>query len=399
MRLSVKTLLAFVQSASPDGVFIHCELASCGQRATFCTSSLTELSDMPKKPDSTTDYTLPAGRGDLAASLLAWYDTNHRPLPWREQSSLYRTVVSEFMLQQTQVKTMLPYFDRWMATLPDFESLAQAEETTVIKLWEGLGYYRRVRYLRQLAQAWCAADPKPTSSRDWQALPGVGPYMAAAIASITFQESTAVVDGNVVRVVARLLGMDDAFSSPAAAIKQVRPFAQQILDPLRPGDCNQAFMELGATVCRPQSPTCLLCPWVHSCRAARDGHIEKIPDIHKAKTERRVFPRLLVIDSDKQLILLQEGGMDGRLEGLYELPLICGEVPADWKPLATIRRGISNQIIQEPIFAADLHEYHAFVHKKTEPEWIPLKNLDQVPLSGPHRKWLSGFPASSAGSC
>ena len=335
----------------------------------------------------------------LADRLLNWYDSNRRELPWRESPSLYRTLVSEFMLQQTQVKTMLPYFDRWMAVFPDLESLAAADEAAVVKLWEGLGYYRRARFLLQLAKKWVAADTKPTTYEEWLQYPGVGPYMAAAIASIDFHQSVVVVDGNVVRVIARLRKFETKFSSPAAAISSVRPFAAEIMSVSRPGDFNQALMELGAMVCRPQSPQCLLCPWFADCEALKAACVEDIPKIQKAKTEKVQIPRMLVVDREDKRILLQEGGLEGRLDGIYELPPIVGSVPSDWRPVATIKRGISNQMITEPIYALDAEFYKVWIHKKTEPEWIPFQNIKMVSLSGPHRKWISGFLASDEGSC
>jgi len=338
-------------------------------------------------------------RESLSERLLSWYDANRRQLPWREKPSLYRTIVSEFMLQQTQVKTMLPYFDRWMAVFPDFETLAASSEPAAVKMWEGLGYYRRARFLRQLAQRWVEAVVKPRTYAEWLEYPGVGPYMAAAIASIDFNEPVVVVDGNVVRVIARLRKFETRFSNASAAVSSIRPFASEIISESRPGDFNQALMELGATVCRPQAPQCLLCPWFDDCEARKAGCVESIPNIRKAKTERIIIPRMLVLDEKAERMLLQEGGLEGRLDGIYELPPVVGEVPEQWKPIATIKRGISNQMITEPIYQLDEGNYRKWVHKKTEPEWIPLKNIEMVSLSGPHRKWISGFLASGEGSC
>ena len=143
---------------------------------------------------------------DYRKQLLDWYDREHRKLPWRVESSLYRTVVSELMCQQTQIATVLPYFDRWMQALPDFEALAQAPEEKVLKLWEGLGYYSRARNLHKLAKALGEMAEYPeTAAKGWQKLPGIGPYTAAAIASIHNREAIGVVDGNVIRVITRLM--------------------------------------------------------------------------------------------------------------------------------------------------------------------------------------------------
>ena len=149
-----------------------------------------------------------ARREAFAAALAAWYRREARRLPWRETPSLYRTVVSEFMLQQTQVKTVLPYFARWLEALPDFAALAAAPEAVVLKLWEGLGYYSRARNLHRLAQALAARREMPRSPADWRELPGVGPYTAAAVTSIAFGEQTPLVDGNVARVLSRLFAIE-----------------------------------------------------------------------------------------------------------------------------------------------------------------------------------------------
>ena len=154
-------------------------------------------------------------------ALISWYDLNARDLPWRREPSTYKTVVSEFMLQQTQVKTALPYFAAWLKAYPDFKSLAAASEEQVLKSWEGLGYYSRARNLRQLAQE-VAAIPEgelPTDAKSWLAFPGVGPYAAAAICSISFSDPSAVVDGNVVRILSRLTADETAYKTSTDAAK------------------------------------------------------------------------------------------------------------------------------------------------------------------------------------
>ena len=192
-----------------------------------------------------------------------------------------------------------------------------------------------------------------------------------------------VVDGNVVRVISRLRKIDKAFGTASAATNHVRPFAQELISDRRPGDFNQAMMELGATLCSPQSPQCMLCPWFEHCEGRKDGCADQIPNIRKVKTEKIQIPRLLSIDAKSKRILLQEGGLEGRLDGIYELPPVVGEIPSSWAPIATIKRGISNQMITEPIYALNSSESLNWVHKKTEPEWIPLKNIEMVSLSGP----------------
>ncbi|HBR93576.1 MAG TPA: A/G-specific adenine glycosylase, partial [Opitutae bacterium] len=174
-------------------------------------------------------------------ALAQWYATAQRPLPWRTQPSLYRTVVSELMAQQTQIKTMLPYFERWMRRFPDFAALAEAPAEDVLKHWEGLGYYSRARNLHKLAKEYVALEPKPRSREDWQQLPGIGPYTSAAISSIALGEPAAVVDGNVVRILARLTDDARVFKNNGEAVKAFTPTAEAVLDQGNAGEHNQAM--------------------------------------------------------------------------------------------------------------------------------------------------------------
>ncbi|MDR1817316.1 MAG: A/G-specific adenine glycosylase [Puniceicoccales bacterium] len=208
---------------------------------------------------------------EFRRALLAWFAHRRRAMPWRDAPTLYKTVVSEFMLQQTQVATVIPYFERWLARWPDFHALAAAAESNVVKAWEGLGYYSRARNLRRLAAAVAAMPAPPRAAADWQKLPGVGPYTAAAIASIAGGEPVAVVDGNVVRVTARLLADTREFADTNAAAKALADAARALLDPDDPGSHNQAMMELGALVCRPRQPLCAECPVKAFCKSTTGG--------------------------------------------------------------------------------------------------------------------------------
>jgi A/G-specific adenine glycosylase len=337
----------------------------------------------------------------LKKDLLSWYDKHRRELPWRTQPNLYKTVVSEYMLQQTQVTTVLPYFDRWMKRFPDFETLAKSDEAEVVRHWEGLGYYRRARYLHATARQWIAQHPKPRSFTDWIAFPGVGNYMAAAISSIAFEDPSVVVDGNVIRVISRLRALTTSYSGNSAAIRDVEPIAQLLQNAIseRHGDFNQALMELGAIVCRKGEPDCLLCPWQHACLARKAGLQHSLPKLNRKATKSVIIPRLLVVDATAKSVLLSRNHMNGRLKDMYELPIAIEPATANLEQVATIRRGISNERITEPVYRCSKNEYIAWVHKKTEPEWILFENLSSVSLSGPHRKWLSGFLASDGGSC
>jgi A/G-specific adenine glycosylase len=344
-----------------------------------------------------------SGRDGLAArreafreALLAWYRATRRRLPWRESPSPYSTVVSEFMLQQTQVATVLPYFGRWMAALPDFASLAAAPEDAVLRLWEGLGYYSRARNLHRLARA-VAPRALPRDAAALRELPGVGPYTAAAIASIAFGEPLACVDGNVVRILARLAGDGTPFRDSATASKAFAPLAQELLNPEAPGDHNQAMMELGATVCLRRNPLCILCPVREFCAAAKAGDPEAYPRLEKRKTERREVVRVWCERSGSLLLHRNPAGAR-RLANLHELPSAeqAGLDPAKAAAGALIARrsrSITRYRIVESIHAARISA------GKTGPGlvWVRLRDLGKVSLSGPHRRWTSEILAAREG--
>jgi A/G-specific adenine glycosylase len=337
-----------------------------------------------------------ARRGSFQEALLAWYSATRRRLPWRESPSPYSTVVSEFMLQQTQVATVLPYFARWMATLPDFAALAAAPEAAVLRLWEGLGYYSRARNLHRLARA-VAPGPLPRDAAAWLELPGVGPYTAAAIASIAFGQPMACVDGNVVRILARLTGDGTPYRDSATASKAFAPLAQELLNPADPGDHNQAMMELGATVCLRRSPLCMVCPVREFCAAAQSGDPEAYPRLEKRKTERRSVVRVWCERSGSILLHRNPAGAR-RLANLHELPsaeqagLDPGRAAAG-KLVARRSRSITRYRIEESIHAASV----AAGKPPAGLVWVRLRDLGKISLSGPHRRWTSEILASRSG--
>lgn len=331
-------------------------------------------------------------RSNFQVALSRWYASAQRPLPWRTAPGLYRTVVSEVMAQQTQIKTMLPYFERWMQRFPDFAALAAAPEAAVLKHWEGLGYYSRARNLHRLAKAWVAADPKPTTRAAWQALPGIGPYTSAAIASICFDEPAAVVDGNVVRILARLTGERRRFKSNGEAVKAFTPLADQLIPEKAPGDHNQAMMELGATACLKHQPLCTLCPVSELCAGRTDPQVADIPNIQRKATEQVAVARVWWLQDDA-LLLHRIPDSEGQLAGQYELPpwsLLSTAAPTS-KPLAVNTRSITHRRIREAI--------HTCPPAQTLPDschWVPLERLEAVTLSGPHRKWIHALLKSEA---
>ncbi len=330
-------------------------------------------------------------------ALHAWYRVHHRKLPWRDAPSLYKTVVSEFMLQQTQVATVLPYFDRWLRELPGFAALAAAPEAKVMKLWEGLGYYSRARNLHKLAQAHVAAAIPPRTPAEWRELPGIGPYTSAAITSIAFDEPAAVVDGNVVRILARLTNETDRFRDGTEAVKRFTPLADALVIGSNPGEHNQAMMELGATVCFRQKPLCLTCPVAEFCAARREGDPEGIPRFKPKAIERLAVARLWCVDK-KRLLLRRGHAQAKRLAGLHELPEAAdlGITPDAKSRLATKRRAITRFQITESIHAL---KPTAALRRKIAAnaalEWVPLAQLGHVTLSGPHRRWIGELLAEA----
>jgi len=323
-------------------------------------------------------------------ALLAWYDEHKRELPWRSKPSLYKTVVSEFMLQQTRVSTVLPYFDRWMKLFPDFSALANAPEEQVLKAWEGLGYYSRARNLHKLARQVDSWKTIPEDAGSWQALPGIGPYVAAAVTSISFGQPEAVCDGNVVRVLTRLFANDELFKDGASAQKKLRPLANELLDTNRPGDYNQAMMELGATVCHRQSPLCLTCPVIDYCKGGKTGDTERYPNLAKKKKSKQKIRRYW-IESQNGLLLCSAAKGSARLAGIYELPenlpVHLEELAREAKHLATRKRTIGQVDYEEEIFRANPVKSM----KNNQPDgyrWVLWTELDALTLSGPHRKWI-----------
>lgn len=272
--------------------------------------------------------------------LLAWYDAGHRDLPWRAQPTPYRVWVSEIMLQQTRVEAVRGYFDRWMQALPDIPALAAAEEAVYMKLWEGLGYYSRVRNLHRAAVDVCAqyGGELPADYDKLLALPGVGDYTAGAVASIAFGIPVPAVDGNVLRVAARL---DNDFTpiTDAKYKRQVRERFAALMPADRPGDLNQSLMELGATVCLPNgAPRCGDCPLQHLCLGFHHGNAATLP-IRTAKKARRVENRTVLLVRCGTLVGITRRPANGLLAGLWELPALEGHLSPDETRAALAAQG------------------------------------------------------------
>ncbi len=322
-------------------------------------------------------------------ALLAWYVRHQRPLPWRTEVSAYRTVVSELMCQQTQVATALPYFERWVARWPGFAALAKAREAEVLAAWAGLGYYTRARHLLALAQQ-VAGRPEPRTAEAWRAFKGVGPYTAAAIASIAFREPVAVVDGNVIRVLARVAGVRERFKDGAAAAKRFAGLAAGLVDRRRPGDFNQAMMELGATVCRKAAPECARCPVARWCQAREQGDPAELPRF-APKTRRTDEVSRGLVSHRGRVLLHRIPAEARRLAGMAELPtLALLGVAARGEPALVRRRAIGSVTYVEslhalPVAAADVRRWT----RAAPLEWVPVAQLAAVAVTGPHLRWLN----------
>ena len=275
-------------------------------------SSVPDLSDLHASNDEKRSF-----RSDL----LDWYDDNKREMPWRKTDDPYAIWVSEIMLQQTRVDTVRDYYRRFLEAFPTVDDLAAADRDEVLKLWEGLGYYSRARYLHEAAQQVVEEHDGevPNTLDAVRELKGIGPYTAAALLSIAFQKPHAVLDGNVVRVLSRIYTVEaDATSSTTR--RHLRRLANELLTPERPADFNQAVMELGATICTPTRPDCSACPVSDVCHA----HAESDEEAYPVTPDKKPVPHYdiavaLIFDEDGRL-LIQRRADEGQLAGLWEFP-------------------------------------------------------------------------------
>ncbi len=301
---------------------------------------------------------------DWVEVLLAWYAANARELPWRSDLSPYRTWVSEIMLQQTQVDTVIPYFERWMAQFPNVATLAAADERDVLSLWEGLGYYSRARNVYKAAGIVAAdyAGRLPETHEALQKLPGIGPYTAAAIASIAFHRDVAAVDGNIRRVFSRLYNITAPARSRESETR-IWELAQEHLPKGKAGVYNQALMDLGATLCTPKSPDCARCPVAAVCQARALGVQEARP----VKKPRKRVPHLTVtaaVIRRNGKVLLSKRPAEGLLGGMWEFPGGTLE-PGDADLPGCLVREIREELGVAVTVGAHFSVYdHAYTHFK-----------------------------------
>ena len=329
----------------------------------------------------------------LRHELLAWYAVNRRDLPWRRSADPYAIWVSEIMLQQTRVAVVVERYQAFLLRFPSLVSLALAMEEDVLALWSGLGYYRRARMLHKAARF--VADNQqgnlPATAAELRTLPGIGAYTAAAIASIAFGEPVAVVDGNVERVVCRLEGWEAGGKGAAALRQKIEALAARLVDPAQPGDFNQAMMELGATVCLPRNPQCLVCPLAANCKTR--GEHKTAP---RAKmTSREVAYALAVrtgrhADQRSREVLLEKRPETLTvMPGLWELPLLKETAVPEDELRMTVRHAIMqvNYYVRIRTVFEDDSEW--LTVRSGERRWVPLGEAAGIALTGLARKVLT----------
>ena len=340
----------------------------------------------------------------LTRRLLTWYDQNRRALPWRKTRDPYRIWISEIMLQQTRVATVIDRYEKFLHRFPTVQKLAAARESSVLAEWTGLGYYRRARNLHAAAKIIARQQKFPQTAESLRHLPGIGRYTAAAIASIAFNEPVAVVDGNVERVLRRLLGLckphnGDVIPSGASVSrseadapprdllsarsahppdpqKRTQPnlwiAAQSFIDPARPGDFNQAMMELGATVCLPRQPLCQACPIRKFCRTRGPGDSNPV----RLRQQKKEITYSLTRRAGS-ILLVRRLASESLMPGMWELPEVVAP-NGDHRPLFSLRHSITVTNFDVRVIAAG----------RPRGQWINLSRLPTLPLTGLAQKIL-----------
>ena len=319
----------------------------------------------------------------FSRALLSWYDINRRILPWREDPTPYHVWISEIMLQQTQVQTVLPYYERFIAECPDIAALAALPLDRLRKLWEGLGYYSRARNLQNAAREVMQTynGQLPDTFECLLSLPGIGPYTAGAIASIAYGKRVCAVDGNVLRILSRISAYEGAVNTARGAAP-IREMAQRLVPGDRPGDFNQALMDLGTAVCRAnKSPRCSLCPLAESCIAHLSGLTEALP-VKKAKSPRKTEEHTIVILTCGNLLFIRKRPEKGLLAGLWEFIDLNGALSED-----EIQKSLASLGITSCRLSAMGNSRHIFTHKEWQMTgWLAA--IDEMPpLSGGH--WVT----------
>ncbi len=329
----------------------------------------------------------------LSALLLAWYDLQKRTLPWRDHPDPYAVWVSEIMCQQTRVETVIPYFEKWMKQFPSVKALASASEQDVLNAWEGLGYYSRARNLHKAAKVVVEkfGGKLPRDLDDLRSLPGIGRYTVGAIASLAFKMDEPTLDGNIRRVFSRLFDVKEIADSTAGE-KTLWELTAKNLPKGRAGDYNQALMDLGAMVCLPKNPRCLICPLMKICKA-REAGTQELRPVMKPKKQVPTYVHVAAVIVERGRVLLSQRPADGLLGGMWEFPnaRVDGD-PA--RELVKALRGATRLKVQkkEPLgFVQHAYSHfrvivYPFLCAKVEApkdkkfKWVPLDELDDYPM-------------------
>jgi A/G-specific adenine glycosylase len=321
-------------------------------------------------------------------ALLGWYEASKRDLPWRRSNAFYPVWLSEIMLQQTRVEAAIPCYVRFLARFPSLEALAAAPEAEVLAAWSGLGYYSRARNLHRAARR-LASGVLPATYEQVLDLRGSGPYTAAAVASIALGLPHAAVDGNVTRVVSRLTNDASETASPAAR-RRIAEAAGVLLDGRRPGDFNQAMMELGATICLPRTPACGRCPVEKFCAARAAGTEKELPVKVKKQRARDARMDLVLLEEERRVVLIRRPSSARRLADFWELPEKKLFPGARCRKLGEFRHQIVNDRFRVAVWtlrAATL---------PSEARWFSLAELGTIPVTTITRKALEAGMARSA---
>ncbi len=332
----------------------------------------------------------------LRGPLLDWFDGEERRYPWRDDRSPYSVLVSEFMLQQTRIATVLErgYYTNWMNAFPDWAALASASEAEILKAWEGLGYYNRARNLQKTAKVIHTdrEGEEPGSREEWLRMPGVGPYTAAAVASIAMDEVCGVVDGNVERVFSRLFSYEQPIATPDSK-RRFQEISDLLVSPERPGDWNAAIMELGQFLCTPTSPRCSSCPVQGVCQALQKGVVDQVPVKAKKSAPIKKKEQVAICRHGEKVLLAVE--TSSRRRGLHRLPLLdeIEILGRQWVQVDHFDYAITKYKVGLDVYFADLPDPLAATISCDLPE----DQLCWVDLSQPSDSWPAmGAPFKKA---
>ncbi len=321
----------------------------------------------------------------IQTSLLDWYTQHQRDLPWRQQKNPYYTLVSEIMLQQTKVATVIPYFERFIERFPTVYDLAGANDDDVVKVWEGLGYYSRARNLHAAVKevATTYGGEIPNTKEEISKLKGIGPYTMGAVLSIAYNQKVPAVDGNVMRVFSRLFALEDDIAKSSTR-KKMEAIAEEIIPVDAPGDFNQALMELGATICTPRSPECLFCPVNSYCKGYKEGKEQVLPIKKKAKAPKAMSIVMFAVTFNGQ-ILLEKRPSKGLLANMWSLP--TEERREEMPILQQVE-----EYCQTLQFSANIYEEvcnfeHIFSHQHWKIKLISVELTQQVELLPSRSIW------------